>query len=265
VFQRERSWFATGGQRGSAERDGQLDARGQMARERERMRTMRLRRGSLIVAAIVLLAASTAALASEITFGSSVETNYFCIDGSAIFLSSSSNCQAGAVTFHGSAGVYFSPPGVPVLQGQAWALNFPSDFSFVMSGNVSSSINNGAGTSFTWGSDAANSLSGTVEWTLVKDHTLVPNLVGMLISPSGGTGVLGSEFPSNSMSMITLILDTSAYLDELQGSPANSNVTVRLSAAEVRPVPEQSTFILIGLGLLLTGGLVRKRKMVCRH
>jgi hypothetical protein len=49
----------------------------------------------------------------------------------------------------------------------------------------------------------------------------------------------------------------------LQGSPVSANVIVRLSAAEVRPAPEPSTFILVGFGLLLSGGLVKKK--ICRN
>jgi hypothetical protein len=74
-----------------------------------------------------------------------------------------------------------------------------------------------------------------------------------------GTGSLVAHLQASRPGMIALIPDTPDCLDTLPGSLAGKQVIAAPPAAEVRPAPDPETFALLGLGLLLSGGLIRKK------
>ena len=211
------------------------------------------------------------AFADQLSLGGGDGTLYFCSTGAAgspVVLSSVSGCGTpGGTTGSATTGSFESPTGTTVIAIQPWSLIFPSinplEFDPI-TGDVVSPQNT---TAFSWGGPpgaGTSAITGDITFTSVHDGTSSPRFVGALtISANGNSGVLGSDYVPGTVYKIDFNVDlgTNPLLEDVFNHTGDVTTTSgRFSSGEVPTVPETSSVLMLGTGMLVAGTFLRLRR-----
>lgn len=193
--------------------------------------------------------------------------------GSMTFVSGGSNqpiavCPSGC-TMTGTAtfeinGVTIVPTGSETAD---YTINFTSGTGTLNSSNSGATFAYTAGTqtaTFSYTDSAGDSLAGDLTLTLAKDDTAQPNFIGIVTNVStSGTSTFTNIFQNG----LSLHIDwTLSNLDPTLSTLFNSSVSgdsslSPISSGEAFPVPEPTSMLLLGTGLIALGFLYRKKKL----
>ncbi len=216
----------------------------------------------------MLLALMTAAcvlpaLADELTLSKSTGSLSFCsVSGGDIYVSAGgfsdqSKCTANSGTLSGS-GVLQSN-GITIDSGGTYDFTFPGDPSTLMltpAGAYTWNASNGTSATFTY-KDNMGSFSGTITWSPVGQTNLAMTLRGNTFI--GGTnytatGSLAQDYPIGGIAPFVFAVNLStSSLSNLSTAPGNASGTLMSGQVSDPPVPEVSSILLLGTGLLSAG------------
>lgn len=184
-------------------------------------------------------------MTAQITLGNSTSGTYDFVGSppDAVFIGTSS----GGIT---GSGTGFFPPdsGNYAFGDSAVVLSGP-----LSGGNFSISYDQ----PFTYTATDGDSLTGVAHWHTVKDHSLNPDLIGILSinSSTGDTDFTNAFTAGGTVNIdLTLILPAgSALLDDVAAN--GGNVSATISSGEIVPIPnvisEPATLILLGIALTI--------------
>jgi hypothetical protein len=121
--------------------------------------------------------------------------------------------------------------------------------------------------SFTYSDTSGDSLSGTITWPAIRDNTTSPSFdVNALLSiaTSSGSSTFTKDFPVGGSVETDFTLSGTVTLASLAAMSAGSAATFsfssgQVSAAPVSVVPEPSSLVLFGIGVLGFGFWARRR------
>ena len=109
-----------------------------------------------------------------------------------------------------------------------------------------------AAQAFSYAAPDGDALSGTVQWSLVKDHSVNPDLIGtMSINSVSGDAAFTTAFhPGDSVPIdlaLRFVNPGSPLLDDLAGT--NASVATVISSGEIVPslIPEPATLLAFGV------------------
>jgi hypothetical protein len=215
-----------------------------------------------VLALVLGVGAMTASAQTSITLG-------FGTGDSVIFTSngngSSASVKAGSCSVGGNcisgqtAGM--SPNGTSAV-GKYYALDFTpasitvtkvgSGFTLSQSGSIAFTLGTASGGSDLLTGTLTLVSFGTVASTGVFNDDFVANLV-----ITGGTWA--SQY-SPAGGIIQLVIKvTSGQVTTLMGQPLGTTMTAAYSKGSLDPTPEPASMLLFGTGILLIGGIVRRR------
>jgi len=130
-------------------------------------------------------------------------------------------------------------------------------------GNGEFAVTGGNPETYTYASvfGPAESLTGSVTWSVIKDDTSTPDILGsLLITASAGDAPFLTDFQVGKIVPIDVTFADLGNQTLLKDLAANGCVDADLiSHGKVGPVPEPSSLLLMGSGLLGLVGLVRKK------
>jgi hypothetical protein len=207
------------------------------------------RKGITFMAALamVLLLGAVAANADQIVLGGTGNFLTFTSSGGA-----GSPVDVTGTLSSSNSGFFF---GGTTLVLQPWSLTPSGTWDLTsLSGNVFTVNMNGHPENFSFGT-GSNILTGTVNWTLVKDNTPNPQFTGVLAVASS-TGALTEFLVGGSYVIDYTLIGVSPTLDYVFDNGGHTSGSG--SSGEI-PVPEPATLTLLGTGLFSIAGLARRK------
>lgn len=208
------------------------------------------------------------AWSDEVMFGPDATNVYFCSGGTGgsgavnVTMTGDSTCATSTSVNLGNTNSSFFVNSVKVLDNQQWSLTTFGPLILVPMApapTIPFEFSTSGTSSFTFGTNASDQLTGTITWNQVDDNTLQPKFIGNLAITSA-TGVLASSYTPGSTAGVTMILDTGSTIDSLATSPTARSTSGHLSTAEIPAVPETSSVVLLGTGMLVAGAFLRFRR-----
>ncbi len=154
-----------------------------------------------------------------------------------------------------------SPDGNPVDTGTA-TYGSMSGTTGAEAGGVFSILSGGTET-FTYTSKTdSDKLTGTVSWQGIKDNTKTPqfdvNSI-LVIKSSSGDSAFTSDFPVGGRAQIDFTIKGAITLTTLAAEKVGSTSKYQFSSGETNGVPEPSSLVLFGIGLIGLGLYARRR------
>jgi hypothetical protein len=214
--------------------------------------------GFTLVSLILILGASSSRAQTQISLGASNQVVTFTSSGGP-----------------GSAiNAVFSPCGSPPCGAgnfQQGVVQTSGNYTFTESGGTitMTSINggatfdvqmNGATLAFSWTS-GSNFLTGNLTLTSASDNTPSPRFVGTLLVTGVSAGLYSTFWPAgDTVNMdFTLTLGSNPTLENVFNHTTATSTSGSYSSGQVLPAPEPISVALFGSGLIMVGGILRRR------
>lgn len=222
----------------------------------------------LTVMTIVVLCGATcsmSAFADQLTLGGSTSSVYYCSTGSdGLVTVSATDFTAGCKpvsdgTVSGAA-TFESPKGTIMLTG-TYTIGFPVPPIVLGPENALNQFpTNGVTSSFNFNGGVGGALSGIISWNFVVDHTANPRWDGNLQigSVSGTNPSFVNDFHTGDINHIDFTMDAITFLADLATTGGTTSNTI--SSGQVSPVPEVSSLLLFGTGMLLALSVISYRR-----
>jgi hypothetical protein len=195
-----------------------------------------------------------------------------------VFFAANSNCNSPATVQSGNTGTFASPDGNSVITGMPWSFLLPM-FAWVPSGGGNFvPKTTPASTSFTWGggsnalppNQTVGAITGRVTWTVITDGISTPQVSGVLVIDSNAnSGKLLTDYPVGTS--VSINYSFHGWLPTIEAVANHANGVSQNaqglyyssgtgSSGDIPSVPEASSILLFGTGVLTAGTVVRWRR-----
>lgn len=202
------------------------------------------------------------AAVDEIVLGSLLQPVTFYGTNSAHSINVSlGNCSAGGCSLSGvGLGWTTSSSGSVALNGGTWTISTPSNSTITMTEDATNDglwMLTGPQLLFSYGFPGTLLLGGAINLATVQSPTPVgANFQNNTLTQT--TGTLASTFAPGSLIDWQVLLSPSVDLHSLLGT--TNRIVAYATAGEIVPAPEPGSLLLIGSGLVIAGGILRRRR-----
>ncbi len=235
---------------------------------------MKLRTMTLFVALVIaVMTCSVPALADQLALGgdgiltfTGLATGFQVTTNTCAVANPSPSCVGS-----GSSGSYEQPTGNVVFSGASWYFTIPSMPPLLAMGPLNAAGNypviSGNPSTFKFagtGAHSGDTVEGSIKWAAVVPGTIPGHNLAVFagfLTVTNSTGLLVQDFPASATVPIDYTFDLGATntLAILAGHP-DITFSARASSGEVPGVPEPTSILFLGTGMLVAGTVIRMKR-----